>query len=142
VTIKALLIVNVQQDFRPSNQLLETIDKLISSPAYRVVIVSLDSHPYCHTSFETQPQHCVTGTPGWKLPANINKHVVNRIFEKGTHPDLDPQSGFQQDDRLDKYLKVNKITHIDIIGIDTDQTALDATQRGYKTCIIQETYSE
>lgn len=118
--MKALVIVDVQNDFCPGGalpvpeggQVVEIINRL--QPGYELVVATQDWHPANHGSFAAnhpdrrvgeqielagQPQilwpvHCVQGTAGAELHSDLNRSRIARIFQKGMDPDVDSYSGF------------------------------------------------
>ncbi len=117
--MKALLIVDMQNDFMPwgtlpvpdADQLVPYIASLAESSEY--VIASLDWHPPSHISFATThnkapytciqeggveqilwPDHCVMDTDGAALVEGIDPELVDEYILKGTHLDTDSYSAF------------------------------------------------
>lgn len=150
MTHKALIIVDVQNDFLPGgslavphgdeiidiiNHLLDkNIDKTIDKKAdkngnkklFSLIIASQDWHPENHFSFHTLwPVHCVQHSNGAALAKDLKKTYINKIIYKGLHPEIDSYSVFfdnqhQQKTELDQYLKDHYITDIYIVGLATD----------------------
>jgi nicotinamidase/pyrazinamidase len=86
------------------------------------------------------PDHCVQGTTGADFCSDLNMNKVNKIFQKGTNPEVDSYSGFYDNDHksstgLAQYLLDNKITHVVVVGLALDYcvkaTALDAHAAGF-----------
>lgn len=117
---KALIIIDVQNDFIPGgslaveegNQIIPEINRLI--PDFELVIATQDWHPSDHKSFASQhsgknvfdiidlngmeqvlwPDHCIQGTAGAEFHKDLNMNMVEAIFRKGTDPEIDSYSGF------------------------------------------------
>ncbi|MBL1410254.1 bifunctional nicotinamidase/pyrazinamidase [Sphingobacterium faecale] len=124
--MKALLIVDIQNDFLPGgslevlsgDQIIQVINSLQSK--YDLVIATQDWHPATHKSFASQhierqvfdrinlngidqilwPDHCVQGTRGAQLADGLDQARIEAIFRKGIEPSIDSYSGFFDNDRL------------------------------------------
>jgi nicotinamidase/pyrazinamidase len=118
--VKALLIVDMQNDFMPggplgvpgADQLIPVINALI--PMFPLVVASQDFHPKDHVSFASNhlgkkpgdhisvgnqdqvlwPVHCVGNSPGAELVASLDKTNITRCFPKGTDQAIDSYSAF------------------------------------------------
>ena len=118
--MKALIIVDVQNDFCPGGALpvpegdrvVEVINRI--QPGFDLVVATQDWHPADHGSFAANhpgrrpgeqielaglpqilwPVHCVQGTPGAELHAGLDRSRIARVFHKGTDPNVDSYSGF------------------------------------------------
>lgn len=118
--MKALIIVDVQNDFLPGgslavpkgNEVVPVINSLI--PAFDQVIATQDFHPAGHGSFASShtghkpgevidlngldqilwPDHCVQGTPGTDFSKDLQLPERTKIFQKGTDSGIDSYSGF------------------------------------------------
>lgn len=126
---KALIIVDIQNDFCPGGSLavndgdaiISYVNKKMSSGQYDLVVATLDSHPFNHKSFASVnekpvysmgslggqdqvmwPDHCVDGTFGSKLHSNVNADLINHYVKKGTNPEIDSYSGFMDNDKKSK----------------------------------------
>ncbi len=123
--MKALIIVDIQNDFLPGgalevpngDQIVEVINGLQSK--YDVVVATQDWHPVQHKSFASQhiehnvfdqvvlygldqvlwPDHCVQGTRGAELADNLEQAKVEAVFRKGIDPYIDSYSGFYDNGR-------------------------------------------
>ncbi|MCE0492586.1 bifunctional nicotinamidase/pyrazinamidase [Vibrio salinus] len=117
---KALLLVDIQNDFSPSgtlpvpdgDEIVPVINNILDQFDY--VVATLDWHPENHGSFASQytgkkpgdvvnlsgteqilwPMHCVQNSEGAKFIPTLNTASINHIVHKGTHPDVDSYSGF------------------------------------------------
>lgn len=146
--MKALLVVDVQNDFCPGGALaVEDGDTLVEginrvAQKFDIVVTTQDWHPQNHGSFASNhsgakpfdmgtlsgrdqvlwPDHCVQNSPGADLHPELQ--VNGRNFVKGTNPEADSYSGFFDDDGastgLDEYLKSENVTEVYICGLATD----------------------
>ena len=147
--MKALILVDIQNDFLPGgalavpngNEIIPIANRLMQ--AFEIVIATQDWHPANHDSFTTWPPHCIQGTPGAELA--INPAKITAIIQKGTDPAIDSYSGFFDNEHrkstdLQKILKNHNVTELYIMGLATDYcvkfTALDARQLGYPVKLI------
>lgn len=118
--MKALLIIDVQNDFLPGgalavphgDEVIDAVNELI--PQYDVVVATQDWHPPNHQSFAAQhpqraigdvvrlgdvdqvlwPTHCVQGEPGAELSNRLNPYDIDHVIRKGAHPQIDSYSAF------------------------------------------------
>ena len=144
---KALLIVDVQNDFLPggslaikgADQIIPNINRLQKVP-FDLIIASKDWHPEDHCSFKIWPPHCIQNSLGAEFPKKLSTKKINKIIYKGTDPNIDSYSAFFDNGHihsteLDQYLKENQILELVLAGIATDycvkQTALDGIDLGY-----------
>lgn len=146
--MKALLVVDVQNDFCPGGALAvkdgDTIVEGINRVAQKfdIVVTTQDWHPQNHGSFASNhsgakpfdlgtlsgrdqvlwPDHCVQNNHGAEFHPELQ--VSGRNFVKGTNPEADSYSGFFDDDGastgLDEYLKSKNVTEVYICGLATD----------------------
>ena len=125
--MKALIVVDPQNDFMPNGNLAVTdgdkiipiINKLMKTDVYDLVIITKDWHPDTHKSFASQhpdsnlfdvidlngmeqvmwPEHCIEGTQGAEFHPDLNMDCDNLyIFKKGMNPEIDSYSGFYEND--------------------------------------------
>lgn len=168
---KALIVVDVQNDFCEGGALevpnaseaIPYINSLIESNIYDEIIFTQDWHPSNHKSFASNneknigdvielngiqqfmwPDHCVQGSHGAEFHKDLNTSNINHIVRKGTNPEIDSYSAFQDNNHfmqtdLDNYLKEKNIELIEIVGLALDYcvkyTCLDAVSNGYITCL-------
>lgn len=118
--MKALIIVDVQNDFLPGGALaVPQGDQVIArinavQVDYDLVVATQDWHPAAHGSFASNhpdaqvletvdlngltqvlwPDHCVQGTLGAALALELDQQGVAAIFRKGMDPKVDSYSGF------------------------------------------------
>lgn len=118
--MKALLLIDIQNDFLPDgalavangNEVIEVANRLMSD--YDLVVATQDWHPAGHESFASQhdgkqvgdivvlngldqimwPDHCVQNSEGAKFSAELNTTGIHRIIQKGTDRKIDSYSGF------------------------------------------------
>lgn len=123
--MKALIIVDLQNDFLPGGTLavpqgdliIERINQI--QEKFDLVIATQDWHPVNHKSFASQyedknvydcidldginqvlwPDHCVQGTKGAELAINLNTDRIEAIFRKGTNPEIDSYSAFYDNNK-------------------------------------------
>lgn len=150
---KALLIVDVQNDFCPGGALAvkdgdKVIEPLNRMTAYALkndweIFVSRDWHPADTKHFEKWPVHCVQNTHGAMLRQDLKLHGRMYIVTKGTSKNDDGYSPFEgtiYGRPLDEYLREFKIKDLYIGGLATDYcvkaAALDAVRNGYKTYLL------
>lgn len=146
--MKALIIVDMQNDFCPGGALAvtsgDTIVQGINQLASRfeVVATTQDWHPQNHGSFASNhkdaqpfdvgslsgrsqvlwPDHCVQDSPGAQFHPNLQ--VTGQNFLKGTNPAADSYSGFFDDDGtstgLHEFLTSMQVAQVYICGLATD----------------------
>src|ERR1700753_1440294 len=118
--MRALILVDLQYDFCPGGALAvahgdETIavaNRLI--PYFSTVVATQDWHPADHESFAIRhpgkqpgdvielagapqvlwPPHCVQGSRGAELHADLRRAKITEVFPKGTDRTIDSYSGF------------------------------------------------
>jgi nicotinamidase/pyrazinamidase len=117
--MKALILVDVQNDFLPGGALpVPDGDAVIPvanrlQGAFPLVVATQDWHPANHGSFAANhpgkkvfeqidlnglpqtlwPVHCVQGTSGAELAPGLDRACIARIFPKGTDAGIDSYSG-------------------------------------------------
>lgn len=125
--VKALLVIDVQNDFYESGQLSipeaslinRPINQLLNSMEYELIVASQDWHPADHLSFATNhqnkksfvtydnqpgigpllwPVHCVQKTQGAKFNPEINTEKFDYILRKGKLKTVDSYSAFADND--------------------------------------------
>ena len=123
--MKALIVVDVQNDFLPGGALAVTdgngvvlpINSLM--PKYQLVAAAQDWHPPDHMSFASRhagkkpgesitlegldqvlwPDHCVQGTPGASFASGLDVFRFDAVFRKGTERRIDSYSGMFDNSR-------------------------------------------
>lgn len=118
--MKALVIVDMQNDFLPGGSLaVKDGDKVIPvinriQNEYELVVATQDWHPKTHKSFASQhtgrevfdvitlddeeqvlwPDHCVQETEGADFTKELDTKKIEAIFRKGMEVNIDSYSGF------------------------------------------------
>lgn len=146
-TKKALLIVDVQNDFCPGgslaikegNDIVPVINELMDK--VDVVITTQDWHPEGSTHFEDWPVHCVADTKGSELNPKLNKQKIDQKVLKGTRDDNHGYSAFDATNiSLEDYLKEQDVGSLYVVGLATDYcvraSALDALKLGFHTYVV------
>ncbi len=148
--MKALLIVDVQNDFLPGGALavphgdaiIEVINRL--QPLFPHVVATKDWHPEHHVSFasshhkkpgelvevkgmrqELWPDHCIQNTFGSELSSHLNQEKIEKVFFKGADPQIDSYSAFfdnahMRSTGLGEYLQSIGVDEIFVVGLATD----------------------
>jgi nicotinamidase/pyrazinamidase len=141
--VRALIVVDVQNDFCPGGALAVPDGDAVVGPVNRLaaesefVVATRDWHPTDHGSFAEQggvwPVHCVAGTPGAELHAEIDRRLVDAVVDKGQARDREGYSGFE-DTELERLLREHDVDAVDVAGLALDYcvkaTALDARRAG------------
>jgi nicotinamidase/pyrazinamidase len=118
--MKALLLIDLQNDFLPGGALAVQRGDEVLAPAnglqagFELIVATQDWHPKNHVSFAANhpdkhpgdvievdglrqvlwPIHCVAETPGAAFSPKLNTTRIARVFRKGTDPLVDSYSGF------------------------------------------------
>ncbi len=118
--MKALIVVDVQNDFIPGgalavpegDRIVPVCNRLMS--LFQLVVATQDWHPQNHGSFAANhpgrsvgevidlnglpqvlwPGHCVQNTPGADFAPGLEAERFTRVFQKGTDHEIDSYSGF------------------------------------------------
>lgn len=118
--MRALLLIDIQNDFTPGgslavpqgNEIIAVTNEL--QKHFDLVVATQDWHPPNHISFASNhkgknnfevvdlnglqqvlwPNHCVQGTEGAEFSKELNMNKVEAIFRKGTDREIDSYSGF------------------------------------------------
>jgi nicotinamidase/pyrazinamidase len=115
---------------------------------YAHVVATRDHHidPGAHFAehpdfLETWPAHCVVGTGGVELHANLDREALEAVFDKGEYAAA--YSGFEgtaDGVPLADWLRGRGVDAVDVVGIATDHcvraTALDAVGNGFATRVL------
>lgn len=171
--MKALIIVDIQRDFLPSgplgvsggDEIIPIVNRLMDH--YPLVVATRDWHPPDHGSFAENhpgkqpyemgelaglpqvmwPTHCVEETEGAEFADALEVQKIDKIFSKGTRPEIDSYSGFHDNGRLHStgladWLRGEDVTEVAICGLATDYcvkfTALDAVSEGFEATLLAE----
>jgi nicotinamidase/pyrazinamidase len=168
-----LLVVDVQNDFCPGGNLAvphgDEVVALINRLARRFehVILTQDWHPPGHHSFASAhrgrkpyesievaygaqilwPDHCVQGTAGAELRADLAIPHAELVLRKGYHPEIDSYSAFYENDRkthtgLAGYLRERGLDRIFVAGLAFDFcvrfSAEDGKREGFEVFVIED----
>ncbi|AZV76437.1 bifunctional nicotinamidase/pyrazinamidase [Parasedimentitalea marina] len=147
---KALIIIDVQNDFCPGGALavsggddiVPVINGMMAD--FDAVILTQDWHPSGHSSFASShsgkvpfdttpmpyglqvlwPDHCVQGTEGAAFHADLQVNA-DMIIRKGYRPEIDSYSAFYENDQttptgLQGYLNERGIKDLTLVGLATD----------------------
>lgn len=124
--MKALLLVDIQNDFLPGgaleveggDQIIPLVNKIIEK--FELIIATQDWHPSDHKSFASQhegkipgdmiklkdldqvlwPDHCIQETAGAAFSKELNQNKIKKIFVKGIDTEIDSYSGFYDNGHL------------------------------------------
>ncbi len=155
---KALLIVDVQNDFCPGgalgikdgDEIIPAINKYIKIFAAKKlpIFASRDWHPKKTTHFKkfggVWPVHCVQGTKGAEFHPKLKLPKEAILLYKGMDPGKDSYSAFQAQTQngmsLANLLKILDMKELYIAGLATDYcvkfTTHDAIRQGFKVKIL------
>ncbi len=144
---KALLIVDVQNDFCPGGTLgVKNGDKIVPvingiMDSFDEVISTQDWHPEHSVHFDKWPVHCVAGTFGALLHAGLAQDNITLKLFKGTDNKDDGYSAFQATNvSLVDYLKEKNVHELFVCGLATDYcvkaSAIDGCAEGFHTYVI------
>jgi nicotinamidase/pyrazinamidase len=171
--MKALILVDIQYDFVPGGALAvprgdeaaAVANRLM--PRFPLVIATQDWHPVDHGSFAANhpgrlpgevitlgglrqvlwPVHCVQGTRGAELLAELDRARIAAVVHKGDDPEIDSYSAFfdnggRKATELAGLLRDRGVEEIHLVGLATDYcvkySALDARRLGFATHVILE----
>jgi len=171
--MEALILVDIQNDFLPGGalavpegaQIIPVVNKLQKN--FGLVVATQDFHPADHKSFAANhagkqpgdhielqgmdqilwPVHCVQGSQGAAFADTLRMDKVEKVFPKGTEPEIDSYSGFFDNGHLKAtglgdYLKEKGIERVVIVGLAADYcvkfTALDAVGLGFETTVVKD----
>lgn len=144
---KALLIVDVQNDFCPGgalaapagNDIIPVINKIMDK--FDLVIASKDWHPVKTVHFEIWPVHCVRATRGASFHPDLDTTKIDEVVLKGTSNSDDGYSAFEATNYDLTYLLQKKnIEEVYVCGLTTEYcvkaTAEDALKAGFKVSVV------
>jgi nicotinamidase/pyrazinamidase len=167
----ALVVIDVQNDFCPGGALavadgdavVPVCNALIGR--FEHVVLTQDWHPPGHRSFASShpgrapfetidldygaqtlwPDHCVQGTRGAALHADLDATRAELLVRKGFRPHIDSYSAFYENDRasptgLAGYLRERGFSRVFLCGLATDYcvaySALDARRLHFDAVIL------
>lgn len=118
--MKALLLIDIQNDFMPGgalavpggDEIIPAVNELM--PRFDLIVATQDWHPADHGSFAVNhpgravferieldgltqtlwPAHCVQNTGGALFAPGLDTRRIERVFPKGMNPRIDSYSGF------------------------------------------------
>ena len=168
----ALILVDLQNDFcslgalevPEGNQVIPIANQLMDD--FQLIVATQDWHPANHGSFAANHPwrkpgqiielnglsqilwtiHCVQDSYGAEFVANLNQSGIDKVFVKGTDPEIDSYSGFYDNGHrkstgMGEWLKEQGIEQVFVLGLATDYcvkfTALDAIELGFTTYLIE-----
>ncbi len=168
-----LLAVDIQNDFCPGGRLavprgdevIPMVNRLAARFAH--VVLTQDWHPPGHSSFASShptkapfetimlgygpqilwPDHCVQGTVGAQLRADLDVPHAALVIRKGFRPEIDSYSAFYENDRktptgLGGYLRERGLTRIFLAGLAFDFcvrfSAEDARREGFVPIMVED----
>ncbi len=157
---KALLIVDVQNDFCPGGALgVQDGDRIVPvlnqyierfAQAGMPVFVTRDWHPPRTSHFNTAggiwPPHCVQGSKGAEFHPDLKIGNDAVVLSKGTAVNEDSYSAFDAADArgvvLKDLLRQRRIERIYVGGLATDycvkETVLDGLRQGFQVVLLQD----
>jgi nicotinamidase/pyrazinamidase len=145
--MKALLVVDVQNDFCPDGSLAvpngDKVVPIINSlmGEFDFVVASKDWHPIDSIHFKKWPPHCIQNSKGAEFHPQLMTNKISEVFLKGTKNKDDGYSAFEAtSDDLEHVLKEKGVTDLYVCGLATDYcvraSALDAAKKGFRTYVI------
>ena len=154
---RALIVVDVQNDFLPGgalavacgDEILAPLRTLMNSGAFELIVATQDWHPRGHISFASShrgrkpmeviqlyghpqtlwPDHCVQGTEGARLHADLPWDKAAMIIRKATDPAVDSYSAMRNNwnpqgkrppTGLGGYLKDHRVREVFVCGLARD----------------------
>jgi nicotinamidase/pyrazinamidase len=151
---RALIVVDVQNDFCPGGALAVERGDEVVAPLNRLIEAFLtrgepvyetrDWHPPVTSHFAkyggTWPVHCVQNTHGAEFHPDLSRHPRIEVISKGM-ADGDVYSAFDGTD-LAHQLRSRGVTELWVGGLATDycvkQTVLDALREGFKVKAVED----
>lgn len=157
---KALLIVDLQNDFCPDgalavpqgDKIVPNINKYLKifSKNKLPIFATRDWHPKKTKHFKAYgglwPAHCIQNTKGAQFHPKLKLSKETILLYKGMDPDKDSYSAFQAQDKegssLLKLIRILGVRELYIGGLATDYcvkfSAQDALKRGLKVKILMD----
>ena len=147
--MRALLVVDVQNDFCPGGALavpkgdrvVPVINELMAE--FELVLASKDWHPENSVHFDKWPKHCIKETEGAEFHPDLKIAKIDKVFLKGTKDKDDGYSAFEATNLdLAQYLNEKEVKELYISGLATEycvkETALAAVKKGFEVYVIEE----
>jgi nicotinamidase/pyrazinamidase len=170
---RCLIVIDVQNDFLPGGALAVAHGDEVVAPINRLaarfanVLLTQDWHPRGHASFASShpgkrpfetarlaygeqvlwPEHCVQGSHGAALAADLAIPHAQLVLRKGYHEGVDSYSAFVEADRrtptgLAAYLRERGLNKLYLCGLAADYcvawSALDARAAGFEATLIED----
>ena len=148
-SMKALLVIDVQNDFCPGGALpapegdrvVPVLNRLMDT--FTLIVASKDWHPEVTVHFDKWPKHCVQGTKGAEFHPDLKEEKINQVVLKGATDSEEGYSIFEGIDiDLERFLKDRGVDTLYLSGLVTEycvkETALDALKRGFNTVVIRD----
>ncbi len=168
-----LVVIDVQYDFCPGGALAvpdgEAVLPIVNRLAERLphMVVTQDWHPAGHQSFISShpgkaafdtvtvpygeqilwPDHCVQGTRGAELHAELDADRAGLVIRKGFRPEIDSYSAFFENDKSTKtglagYLRERGAVRLVMAGLALDfcvrYSAEDARRLGFEVVVVED----
>ncbi len=168
--MNALILVDIQNDFLPGGALAVPDGDAVIPVANRlmqqadIIVATQDWHPPDHGSFAANhpgravfetidlhglpqtlwPVHCVAEASGAAFADALDTASIEKVFRKGTRPEIDSYSGFHDNGRrhstgMADWLRGRGVTQVIICGLATDYcvkfTTFDAIDEGFHTAL-------
>ncbi|KAG5929689.1 hypothetical protein E4U53_002397 [Claviceps sorghi] len=133
------------RDAHPPNHISFTTSHPPSHPPTTTL-----THPSDPTTTHTTalwPPHCIAGSPGAALVADLHAARLDAVVDKGTDPHMEMYSAFydpfrMHDSGLAAWLKRDAVTDIFVGGLAADYcvraTAEDALAEGFRVFVVEE----
>ena len=175
----ALILVDIQYDFLPGgalavgdgDRILAPVRALVERDPFALYVATQDWHPRGHVSFASShhghqpletievhghpqtlwPDHCVQGTRGADLHAELPRGRVSAVIRKGASATSDSYSGFRNnwDERGERpptglagYLRERGVEEVFLCGLARDYcvkwSAEDSAAAGFRTTVLWE----
>jgi len=148
--VKALILVDIQNDFTPTgtlsvpegDQVVPVVNSIMDK--FELVVATQDWHPPDHKSFAIHhnknpgeiimlngiaqilwPVHCVQRSTGAEFVTGLDSKRIAKVFQKGMDREVDSYSGFFDNDHksgtgLGDYLKERGVGEVYITGLALD----------------------
>ncbi|HZL30951.1 MAG TPA: bifunctional nicotinamidase/pyrazinamidase [Pseudolabrys sp.] len=168
-----LLVVDVQNDFCPGGALaVAEGDRVVAvinrlSQNFEHVVLTQDWNPPGHQSFASShpgkkpfevvtmpygpqvlwPDHCVQGSSGAVLRADLELPQAELVLRKGFRPTIDSYSAFYENDHttptgLSGYLRERGLRRVVMTGLAFDfcvrYSAEDARREGFEAIVVED----
>jgi nicotinamidase/pyrazinamidase len=170
--MRALLVIDVQYDFMPGgglavpngDEIVPLVNRLMDR--FDHVVLTQDWHPRGHSSFASShakepfemvemeygeqilwPDHCIQGSRGAALHADLKVERAELILRKGFNPQIDSYSAFFENDGrtptgLTGYLREREIESLYLVGLAFDfcvhWSAVDGREQGFEVVVVED----